>query len=741
MQPGPSCSSRCDSGTCYIIPQVHTHDGWEILQRLCTVLMKLEATTQGTSLSPVLRVVVWTLLCGGILLAFLFLLFTLRFRKNRIVKMSSPNLNVMTLCGSVMTYTSGFLFAIEEKMTVEETETNVVLQARIWTLCIGSSLVFGPILGKTWRLYRVFTHRVPDKRVIIRDIQLIGLVVLLVAVDIILLGTWLLTDPIRCARSVGAAVKVMKLDVSYSLSQTQTCSSHYIDLWIMLLSVVKGGLLLYGTYLAGLTSNISLAPVNQSLTIMATVCLVTTSTAVVVPVSFYLQAWPNVVYSVVSGCIFISTLVINCLLFVPQLTQWREFEGESSTTQLARFFSSPSKSLRSTCSGDEIYHLMGENNNMKRLITEKDAMIDSLQEQVTNAKDKLLKLVLTSRSIMEGDSSTTNLSSCPTQATGLQPVSLPVPPFPELYVSLPGTPVATSKVVHTNTSSSLDESLLTAQAPADSAQPKAELMMVRSSIESSEAESLTCSPHLPASSYTSHAEGLLGESMRCPDVKGIGRQVFVSSEQLREIVQDLSISCHSTGSHLSPRLLYDLYHCSISPYAMRKRRPPFYTSKARPLLLLSSGAVHHNELDTKQPEVRSQPRRSEESPGGVQEGELDVKPGGWGHGSLWEGRGPLPHRYSVTSYSGHSLKGPPLGQASQCLQISRQKLEPYYSDSDFDSSSEDYSYRRPCCAACRHTVYDSSACTSETSDTESEEEYNPGHPVVNFKEDLQPTFV
>lgn len=28
--------------------------------------------------------------------------------------MSSPNLNALTLCGSVLTYSSGFLFAVEE---------------------------------------------------------------------------------------------------------------------------------------------------------------------------------------------------------------------------------------------------------------------------------------------------------------------------------------------------------------------------------------------------------------------------------------------------------------------------------------------------------------------------------------------------------------------------------------------------------------------------------------------------
>lgn len=108
--------------------------------------------------------------------------------------MSSPNLNVLTLFGSVLTYSSGFLFAVEDRSHSQGGASTAVLQvspavplnpslyyrispcwitmqrsliqARMWTLCIGSTLVFGPILGKTWRLYRVFTQRVPDKRVV-----------------------------------------------------------------------------------------------------------------------------------------------------------------------------------------------------------------------------------------------------------------------------------------------------------------------------------------------------------------------------------------------------------------------------------------------------------------------------------------------------------------------------------------------------------------------------------------------
>ncbi|KAJ8352815.1 hypothetical protein SKAU_G00242910 [Synaphobranchus kaupii] len=266
--PPLNCSAQCGDRSCSIHPGVHSQEAWEILYQLCSLASQSGVEVELKPLSPVLCAVVWTLLSCGILLALLFLVFTLRFRNNRIVKMSSPNLNILTLCGSVLTYSSGFLFAIEERSLLPETGPRTAMQARIWTLCIGSSLVFGPILGKTWRIYRVFTQRVPDKRVIIRDTQLMGLVALVILLDILVLAAWGWTDPVQCAKSISAVVKVVERDVSYSLSQLDSCSSLHSDIWIILFSVLKGSLLLYGTYLAGLTSNVSSPPVNQSPTIV-----------------------------------------------------------------------------------------------------------------------------------------------------------------------------------------------------------------------------------------------------------------------------------------------------------------------------------------------------------------------------------------------------------------------------------------------------------------------------------------
>ncbi|XP_008936244.1 PREDICTED: probable G-protein coupled receptor 156, partial [Merops nubicus] len=153
-------------------------------------------------------------------------------------------------------------------------------------------------------------------------------------------------------------------------------------------------LLLYGTYLAGLTDNVSSPPVNQSLTLIVGVNLVFLATGTICLVHRFFRAWHNLVFGFTSGGIFICTTTINCFIFVPQLKQWKAFEEESQTvSHMAKYFSSPSRSCRSAYSEEQLYQLIGEKNSMKRLLTEKNAVIESLQEQVSSAKEKLMRLM------------------------------------------------------------------------------------------------------------------------------------------------------------------------------------------------------------------------------------------------------------------------------------------------------------------------------------------------------------
>ncbi|XP_054471250.1 probable G-protein coupled receptor 156 [Anoplopoma fimbria] len=825
MKPELNCSSQCDSPLCFIQLGVNRQEGLDILQRLCS-LSTMAVELPRRSLSPVLSAVVWTLLSCGILLAFCFLLFTLRFKNNRIVKMSSPNLNVLTLFGSVLTYSSGFLFAVGERSQGEPSAA--VQQARMWTLCVGSTLVFGPILGKTWRLYRVFTQRVPDKRVIIRDIQLMGMVALLILVDILVLTAWNLTDPIRCSRSVGAVVKVGERDISYSLSQLDTCSSVYSDLWVVIIAVQKGCLLLYGTYLAGLTSNVSHPPVNQSPTIMTAVILVTLFSAVAVPVSIFLQAWPNLVYSTVAGAIFICTMATNCMLFVPQLTQWRQFEeDQNNPSQMAKYFSSPSKSQPSVYSQDEMYYLLGENNSMKKILNEKNAVIDSLQEQVNNAKDKLLRLMSASQPPEDQDleSSNTNLNSNSTQTTELQsdgPSSSSLPQRdtksqlspPYLYSNLTAAavtpsneppsaprssaPIAASSLVPddindsenqrgvSNCKASGRDTSLAGRGTGEDLKQPFSLRSPGSLRTAEETVEFVTSLQSRIGLNPSQLETLNNQSgltsQPGPKARPTG---FVSSEQLQEILKELSvdavmeIALRSPGqtsrtpsqlrfteaSALSPLSLRTLRsphpplmfrYPSISPYAMRKRRPPFNSCRkglSPPCFYAGSEAAGGKKIRD-----NCELQNPGKHPDGVtvdgtllqvhntdlelEEKEEDEE----GNEAIRKGRRHISRSRRCPVLPCADNTAPPDMEAGGDNEQHHRRIRDScgYWDSDSSSSTDYGYYHRPYCDSClqRGSLL-SSDSYSDSSDSEYEGYtglYRSPHPVV-FKEDIKPTFV
>lgn len=90
---------------------------------------------------------------------------------------------------------------------------------------------------------------------------------------------------------------------------------------------IQGLLLLYGAYLAGLTDHVSSPPVNQSLTIMVGVNLVVLAAGLLLVVTRYLHSWPNLVFGLTSGGIFVCTTTINCFIFIPQVCSKEKLAG------------------------------------------------------------------------------------------------------------------------------------------------------------------------------------------------------------------------------------------------------------------------------------------------------------------------------------------------------------------------------------------------------------------------------
>lgn len=484
-------------------------------------------------------------------------------------------------------------------------------------------------------------------------------------------------------------------------------------------------------------------------------------------------------------------------------------------------------------------------------------MIDSLQEQVNNAKDKLLKLMSVGHPHVDGemDSSNTNLNSCSTQTTGVQPdmpttsppspesemsigplpLALPLPASPPPYV--PPPPVPTSALAQPTGPSASSECFSScppshhshpgslspnpdvgASQGSYSNQRRAVLAPERLSgshevpskppdgsssgpgLAKAEGASVT-SPvtqpnNMPETTLLSptwsgpactDSIGLAEDTIALPPVAGGAWQGFVSNEQLQEILQDLSAVARgrtlSLQSHdrtrrpsanqvqdelspLAPRSPCSPFYFrypSISPYAMRKRRPPFYPQRTSPHNTGLAPTTRSKGAGLPNYEEAQETGEHENDPSLVLHREEGLKKVEVGEGEArgadtaahWRRRGRRrshrPRRCSVKPFSGHSDRRrlPPdlETEGSRRSQEGELRTDPYgYSDSDSDSSSEDYCYyHRPYCDSCRQGPYASSSdSTSETSDSEYGGVYDlchATHPVVNFNEDLKPTFV
>lgn len=443
---------------------------------------------------------------------------------------------------------------------------------------------------------------------------------------------------------------------------------------------------------------------------------------------------------------------------------------------------------------------------------QKNAVIDSLQEQVNNAKDKLLRLMSASQhpEDQDMDSSATNLNSSSTQTTELQSEG-------------PFTCSQSQKDTKSTLSpSALSPHLTAAHGSLSAVTPSS----APSSISNYSAPISVSSPlptKIPACETQNNASALKRDAslpfmglLRTPEetvqfvtslqyrrglnpsmaetfgsYSGLNLQVgpntkpagFVSSEQLQEILQELSVDAitettlrspdqapripsqqkltrDSTLSPLSPRTPCSLpspalfRYPSISPYTMRKRRRPFHSSRgglAPPWFYTGSEvpgcARARDTCALPSPEDITVddnciPHHNSDPEEGKEEEDTKVREV---VRTCQRCVSRLP-RCSVVHCEEQNRKAPEdVGAGGDNEQHRRHIRDSCgYSDSDSSSSTDYCYYHRPYCDSCLQRgslLYSDSS--SDSSDSEYDDYlslYRSPRPVV-FKEDLKPTFV
>ncbi len=95
-------------------------------------------------------------------------------------------------------------------------------------LTIGFTLAFGAMFSKTYRVHAILTNARLTKKVI-KDYKLFGIVVFLLVIDIIILVSWQIFDPLKIVQkqydSTTNGENIVLID-------SLVCESNHIKIWI-----------------------------------------------------------------------------------------------------------------------------------------------------------------------------------------------------------------------------------------------------------------------------------------------------------------------------------------------------------------------------------------------------------------------------------------------------------------------------------------------------------------------------
>ncbi|GFN86788.1 gamma-aminobutyric acid type b receptor subunit 2 [Plakobranchus ocellatus] len=99
-----------------------------------------------------------TLACLGMALASAFLVFNLKYKNLRVIKLSSPMMNNFILLGSVLAYMSVILYGLDGQ-NLGSKSFQALCTIRLGFLCLGFSVAFGAMFSKTWRVYSIMAKK------------------------------------------------------------------------------------------------------------------------------------------------------------------------------------------------------------------------------------------------------------------------------------------------------------------------------------------------------------------------------------------------------------------------------------------------------------------------------------------------------------------------------------------------------------------------------------------------------
>ncbi|CAF0860392.1 unnamed protein product [Adineta ricciae] len=328
-------------------------------------------------------------ICSGIglFISCAFLAFNIQFRSHRYIRMSSPLLNNLILCGCMLAYASVILMGINSSLFARKSYTkmvmNIVCPIRVWILCISFTLAFGSMFSKTWRVHSIFTNINITKKGI-HDSRLLALVGILLLTDLTFLISWQVFDPIHQQLIYNLPIRSKSNPDIDIIPYREACRSKNMSLWFVILIIYKGLLMFYGSFLAWKTRHVTISGLNDSRYIGLSVYIVFICCTLGSLVAFIPSEQIQFSYFLRAFFIGTCTTATVCLVFVPKIVEvYRDPHSRKRQPRVTSRFHD--KAMRSAVvTKQHLNAAVADNHDLKLVLAMQEETITRLCEELNN---------------------------------------------------------------------------------------------------------------------------------------------------------------------------------------------------------------------------------------------------------------------------------------------------------------------------------------------------------------------
>ncbi|UJR37456.1 hypothetical protein I4U23_030159 [Adineta vaga] len=307
------------------------------------------------------------------------------------IRMSSPLLNNLILCGCMLAYASIILMGINSSLFTRQSYSkiimNIICPIRVWILCISFTLAFGSMFSKTWRVHSIFTNINITKKGI-HDSRLLGLVGILLLIDLIFLISWQIFDPIHQQLIYNPPIRSKNNPDIDIIPYREECKSRNMSLWFVILIIYKGLLMFYGLFLSWKTRHVTIPALNDSRYIGLSVYIVFICCTLGSLVIFIPSEQIQFSYFLRSFFIVTCTTATVCLVFVPKIIEvYRDPHSRKRQPRVtSRFYERNHRPMIVN-----IQHLtaaLTDNQDLKLVLAMQEQTIARLLDELNNSQIK-----------------------------------------------------------------------------------------------------------------------------------------------------------------------------------------------------------------------------------------------------------------------------------------------------------------------------------------------------------------